>query len=261
MIILDPLQTNVISIVENLPSDVSKQRQIVGRLDLSILLSPSAVTDPGNPLLIPTIDCIFQVISTRFRPSDGEGKGFTGILLAGWEKFPLTVTHELCAILTTHELDVYLETSGPDFISDTSTLSCASIAGLVMRNALLRPNGDQLDCFDMEKLRVTVKAFVSQACLRSFAVLAWETLSDGESPSLAVLKRTYAWCSFYNVVPWIGSVKDTLELTTNHVDFQPLSAFDWLKIPHVMELHNTWRSLQIVSNPRPRSVNPNKLVL
>lgn len=247
MIILDPLQSNVHTTVKALSTNLSRRHHIIGRLDLQALLHSSTNVEMKEAFIISAIDSIFHVVTTRFKTLDGSSNGFTGILLAGWEVFPVMATHELSSTLATHGLDVYLETSGPDFLKDHSTLNSESIAGLIMRNAFLRPNGERLDCFDMGNLRTTVKAFVSQACLRSFAVLAWETLDDGVSLSPAILKRTYALCSFYNVVPWIGSCKGVYHLSADIVYCQPLGAFDWLKQTRVMELHDTWRSLRNVS--------------
>jgi hypothetical protein len=249
MIILDPLQTNVVAVVANSSSSLQRPHHITGRLDLALLLNLQPEKHITEKFIISALDQILNVVLTRFKNLDGDSNGFTGILLAEWDIFPVTVIDGLTDALAMLGLDVYLETSGPEFLKDPTTLNSDSIAGLVMRNVLILPNGERLDCFDMEKLRLTVKAFVSQACIRPFTVLSWETLDNGVSISPAVLKRTYAWCSFYNVVPWIGSVQALFDISTDVIRFEPLSAFDWLKQPRVMEIHEIWRNLRVVGIP------------
>ena len=184
---------------------------------------------------------------TRFQSLNGSSNGFTGVLLAAWDAFPVPVLLELSYVITTLNLDVYLETSAPEFLRDTKVLASEAITGLVIRNGLLLPNGERRDCFDMEKFRPTVKGFVSQACLRDFTVLMWETLDNDALPSNAVLKRTYKWCSFYNALSWMGSNNALYDDSVDVVEFEPLSAFDWLKESRVVEIHEMWRNKRTVS--------------
>lgn len=247
MIILDPLQPNVITVFAEYSNTPQLPRHITGRIDLPATLYPTSEEHQTDQFLISALDQILNVVLTRFKNLDGSGNGFTGILLAGWDVFPLAVAEELSNVLDSLGLDVYLETSGPEFLKDSITLNSESISGLVIRNALISVDGQATDCFDMEKLRPTVKAFVSQACLRPFTVLSWETLDNGISPSPAILKRTFAWCNFHNVVPWVGPFGALFDLSIDVVKLEPLSAFDWLKQPRVMELHELWRNHKSVS--------------
>ena len=222
---------------------------ILGRYDCNIHSSSSHSSKKGRRLdayLISALDKVLTFVQMHLRSSDGGNNGFTGILLAGWDNFPLPVLNELNYAIVSLGLDVYLEVSGPNFLEDTSIINSSSISGMVIRNALILPDGQRRDCFDMANFRLTVKAFVSQGCLRSFNVLLWETLDDGVVPSNAVLKRTYAWCSFYSTVAWIGSTTALHDIAIEAVEYEPLSAFDWLKLPRVMELHDGWRNFRKV---------------
>lgn len=247
MVILDPLQPNISSTLDDVCGISSAPRHITGRLDLEVLLKNPAQTRNLEAFFISSLDRIMGTVLTYFQSLDGGRNGFNGILIAGWEIFPIPILNQLSAVLNAYGLHVYLETSTPDFLKDSNALGAESIAGLVIRNGLMHPNGDRRDCFDMESLRATVKAFISQACLRNFTVLVWETLDDNVVPSNAVLKRTYTWCSFYSALPWIGSNSALFDASINVVKFQPLSAFDWLKEHRVMELHDLWRNNRTVS--------------
>jgi len=247
MVILDPLQLNVSATLDDVCGVSGGPSHITGRLDLAILLKNPAHTRSLEAYFISSVDRIMSTVFSHFRALNGCSNGFNGILLAGWQIFPVPILNQLGAVLNSHGLDVYLEAAAPDFLQDSKVLGAESIAGLVIRNALLHPNGDRKDCFDMENLRVTVKAFISQACLRNFTVLVWETLHDDVMPSNAVLRRTFTWCSFNSALPWIGSSNALFDASVDVVKFEPLSAFDWLKEHRVMELHGLWRNNTPVS--------------
>jgi hypothetical protein len=247
VVILDPFQENAVPTVTTFSDNFLRPRQIVGRIDLAALLDPPPTTRHLESYCISSLDQILSIILTRFKSLNGTGNGFTGVLLAGWDVFPVPVLLELSYVITTLDLNVYLETSAPEFLHDSKVLDSEAITGLIIRNGLLMPNGQRRDCFDMEKFRPTVKAFVSQACLRDFTVLMWETLDEDAMPSNAVLKRTYKWCSFYSAIPWIGSKLALYDDSVDVVEFEPLSAFDWLKEPRVVELHEIWRNKRTVS--------------
>ena len=199
------------------------------------------------------LDAVMAVILQRFQASEGQYTGFGGILLDGWEIFPLRLLTVLCDVLRSFGLKVYLETAQPSFLQDIEAIAPVSVSGLVIRNGLIHGDGRSRDCFDMESLRTTIKAFVSQSCLRDFQVFAWETVDDTRSLSSAVLTRTYTWCNFYSVIPWIGPSSALVDPSVEVVPFEPLGAFDWLKDSRVMELHELWKSNRAVSLSFPSS--------
>jgi hypothetical protein len=248
-VILNPLERNVVAALAQLPDNVRKSQSIVGRLEIGeILHVPSESQKHLDEFLISGIDQLMTIILTRFQDQEGRSNGFTGVLLAGWEAIASKVLHAVCDALSTFDLEVFLETSAPNFLHDPNIMNCGAISGLVVRNALILENGERRDCFEMENLRLTVKAFVSQSCLRDFTVLIWDTMRNDVIPSNAVLKRMFSWCSFYSAVPWIGPHNALYDASVDVVPFEPLSAFDWLKEPRIMELHDLWKNKRAVSN-------------
>jgi hypothetical protein len=245
MVILNPLQANVISAVSEFSA--SEATHIIGRCDLEEILNTTAEIRDIGKSFVSGLDQIMTVVLSRFQDSEGCNHGFNGILLAGWGLFPNPILSELCFVLGSIGLKVYLEATGPDFLQDTTVIAPESVAGLVIRNGLILKNGERRDCFGMEALRMTVKAFVSQSCVREFSVFAWETVEDNVQLSSAVLNRTFTWCNFYSVVPWIGPQSALFDSSVDVVPFEPLSAFDWLKDSRVMKLHNLWKSKRPVS--------------
>jgi len=247
-IILNPLERNVVAALAQLQNNLNKPQSMIGRLDIGEILHVPVETKETEDLLISGIDQLMTIVLTRFLDQEGRSNGFTGILLAGWEVTSTKVLHALSEALSNFDLEVYLETSAPDFLHDANVLNSGAISGLVIRSALILENGERRDCFGMETLRTTLKAFVSQSCLRDFTVLIWDTLGDDVVLSNAVLKRTFSWCSFYSAVPWIGSQSALFDASIEVVPFEPLSAFDWLKEPRVMELHELWKGKRTVCN-------------
>jgi hypothetical protein len=245
-IILNPLERNVVAALAQLPDSQSKLQSIIGRLDIGEILHVPAETKQTEDLLISGVDRLMTIVLTRFQDQEGRSNGFTGILLAGWEATSTKILHALSEALSNFDLEVYLETSAPKFLDEANVLNSGAISGLVIRSALILENGERRDCFGMETLRTTLKAFVSQSCLRDFTVLIWDTLGDDVVLSNAILKRTFSWCSFYSAVPWIGSQSALFDESIEVVPFEPLSAFDWLKEPCVMELHELWKGKRAV---------------
>lgn len=251
-IILDPNQPNIVPFLTDLLESAGRPKYVVGRLDIGPLLKPASNARHSEKVFITCIDGILAAISSKLRDEKGRYNGFTGVLLADWDFLPASVLHELGNVIVNMGLEVYLEASAPEFIKDSEILASPSISGLVIRNGILHGDGERQDCFDMEALHATVKGFVTQSCIREFTVLAWEALDDSVALSHAVLKRTFGWCKFYNVLPWIGSEVALFDASVDAVAFEPLSAFAWLKEPRVMELHDMWKSQQPVKTANHR---------
>lgn len=173
----------------------------------------------------------------------------TGILISNWEShFTAPLLKEFILLISSLGLSVYLEASAPKFLSDPKLAELSEVRGIVLRNGTISENGEERDAFQMAEMRPTIKAFVSQACLRSFVVLLWETLENDVTPLNAVVKRSYQWSRFYSALPWIGSRSALLSADLSLDQMEPLGAFDWLKELRVMKLHDKWRSNQTVSS-------------
>ncbi|EKD19488.1 hypothetical protein MBM_02725 [Drepanopeziza brunnea f. sp. 'multigermtubi' MB_m1] len=244
MVVLNPLQPDIKRALEEMSGRGTLPKHIIGRIDLNNVLAAATTAGKSEDFILSCLDRTMSVMIAAFRGAEGGNNGFSGVLLAGWEIFSSPVFHELCRVISASGLEIYVETSAPDFLPDGNVLSCSSIAGLIIRNGLVLPDGEKRDCFDMERLRTTVKSFVSQSCVRVFTVFVWETVDDGVILSNAVLKRTFAWCNFYSVVSWIGAKKALTDATAEAVEVEPLSAFAWLKERRVMELHDMWKKIK-----------------
>ncbi|KAJ0374229.1 hypothetical protein COL922a_014231 [Colletotrichum nupharicola] len=169
MLIVDPFQPGVVQAISS-----AEDTQLLGRLDLE---DASSQQDP----ILATIEKIEYAVTQLFDYS-----AFTGILLANWEeKLGSECWRLVIKALRQTGLSVFLETAPPDFHKDRNALQPDSISGLVIRNASILPNGKKRDYFQLENVRPTIKAFVSEACMRDFVVVAWETIDDDASLSNA----------------------------------------------------------------------------
>jgi hypothetical protein len=240
LIILDPLKQGARDAAAE-----TRERDVVGRVDLG-----RAVEKSDSEAV--SVDKAVNLIASTFKDT-----AFSGVLLAGWEgRFNLFVFKELTEFLTSVGLDVYLETSPPDFLADGKFLRMKSVAGVVVRNCTIMPNGEKRDYFQMEKMQKTVKAFVAESCLRDFVVMAWETVDDNAYLANAVIKRSMQWTNFYSAISWIGSNSALTDASINVPVSEPLGAFEWLKENKVMKIHDTWRAnSKITENPRDQSAS------
>ena len=226
LLVVDPAQEGVVGAVTELEAT-----QVVGRLDLSVLIS-------SRSSRLEVIEKIESFTLNTFHHSP-----FSGILLANWEgRLKPIAQRRLFEAIHKLGLSVYLETASPDFLKDRNVLQTDAVSGLVIRNASILSNGEKRDYFQMDKLQATIKAFVSEACMRNFVVMAWETVDDDTPVSNAVLRRSMQWCNFYSAISWIGSESALQDATVNTRAVEPLPAFGWLKEAHTMNAHEIWRS-------------------
>ena len=150
---------------------------------------------------------------------------------------------------------VYLETGPPSFLPDCTVLGDLAVAGLVVRNAAILPNGEHRDFFDSEKLQPTVRAWVRESCLRAFSVMAWEMVDDDVQISNAVVKRAFRWTGFYSALAWVGSRASLTDAKVNRAVVEPLGAFEWLKDEGVMASHARWRANGTIAYHMNRTVD------
>jgi glycosyltransferase involved in cell wall biosynthesis len=234
LLIVDPFQVGAVDAVVD-----ARGCQVLGRLDWSRILAD------GDDVKT-CLDKIFNVLVKTFKNTD-----FSGVLFAEWEgRFIPAVLNEFLILVNSLGLRVYLETAPPDFLEDGKVLQNPVIAGLVIKNASIMPNGEKRDYFEMTNLQKTVKAFVSESCLRDFVVMAWETIDDQVSLANSVVKRSVQWCSFYSAITWLGPKAALTDAALNVPVVEPLGAFEWLKDDKVMKLHDIWRgNSEVVANP------------
>lgn len=235
LIILDPLQRGVVEAIST-----REERHVIGRFDVNMI-----VPERDPPAL-----AVEKATTRLFRTF--KETAFTGILIVGWEeRLPSGLFKSWIDFLNSIGLNVYLEASSPGFLKDPKLLQSDAVAGLVLRNACILPDGRRRDYFGLAELQETLKAFVSESCMRTdFAVMAWETVDNKSFISNAILKRTMQYCNFYSILPYIGSDSALVDATVDRPEIEPLGAFEWLKEDRMMKIHEVWKSnTHVLSSP------------
>lgn len=239
LLVFDPSQAGVLDAMSSGLYPVSPQT--LARLDVGMVAG-----DSEQRAIILIVEWIGRYVNASER-ADGHQHSFTGISISNWESYlPVPVLREFVNFASSLGLCVYLEASAPYFLSDPKLAEVEEVTGLAIRNGTISANGEERDAFQMNEMRPTIKAFVSQACLRSFVVLLWETLDDDVTPLNSVIKRGHQWSRFYSALPWIGSTTALVSARLSLDQKEPLGAFDWLKELRVMKFHEKWRSNQNV---------------
>lgn len=241
ILVIDPLQSNVIEVVCS--GMYPTPPHCLARVNIRDLAGRST-----QKLLVAATEWASALIKSSTSRSE-KGSAVTGILISNWsEDFSVALLKEFVFFISSFGLSVYIEVAAPTFLSDSSLAEIEEVTGLVIRNATISKNGAERDAFQMAEMRPTIKAFVSQACLRNFVVLVWETLEDDAQPINAVIKRCYNWSKFYSALPWIGTISALVSAELSMDQREPFGAFDWLKELKVMEFHSRWRSNCVVSS-------------
>jgi hypothetical protein len=239
LLIVDPSQSGI---MDTMLSGLYRiPPQVLARLDIESVIAES----PRKPVVSAT-EWTARLLE---RSNDLSRRRciFTGLVICKWESsFSVPLLIEFIRFISSLGLSVYLEASPPNFLFDPQLAELNEVTGLVLRNGTIAENGEERDAFQMAEMRPTIKAFVSQACLRSFVVLLCETLDDDAKPLNAVIRRSYQWSSFYSALPWIGSSSALYSAELSLHQKEPLGAFDWLKEAGVMKTHEKWRSIQTV---------------
>jgi len=242
-VVLDHTQPGVVETVND--EDVTIGPHLVARLDLLQVLPFEAMDDEIN--MQKAIYLISEVLHQYLRKPD-QRRYFTGVLLAGWrERVHTTLLNGIAKLLSAYGLEIYLEVGPPNFLDQVEKLNFGLFAGIVMRNGTILENGERRDFFAMDKMKTTTKAFVSQACLRPFLTMMWDTIDDDADLSHAVTRRAHMWCSYHGAVPYFVrrcALTDIFEVRTCE---EPLAAFQWLKDRRVMTVHEKFRTTRVVS--------------
>ncbi|KAL6231217.1 hypothetical protein BDW75DRAFT_220749 [Aspergillus navahoensis] len=226
MLIVDPYQSGVVEAVAT-----AAGKRILGRIDLQTVASKEDTA-------LVAIEKIDNALNDVFK-----GSALNGILFANWEgRLSAECWARVLQAIQKLGLSIFLETAPPDFLPDRLVLQNQAISGLVIRNASILPNGQKRDYFQLQSMKSTIKAFVSEACMRDFTVVAWETIDDDALLSNAVVRRSLQWCNFYSAIPWIGRKAALEDVKLNTKLPEPLSSFSWLKEPEIMNAHDRWRS-------------------
>lgn len=243
MIVLDLGQAGVLEAISD--ESVVLGPHVIARLDLVKVLPFVAKDNEIDMLKAIHLVSLF-VDDTIRRPN--QRRYCTGVLVAGWrEQICMRMLNAIAKLFRAHGLDVYLEVAGPDFLSDVGKLNFKLLAGMVVRNGTIMENGERRDYFAMDKMKTTTKAFVSQACLRPFLTMMWDTIDDEADLSHAVTRRAHMWCSYHGATPYFARRSALIDIAEVRSCEEPLAAFQWLKDRRVMSVHEKFRTTRVVS--------------
>jgi hypothetical protein len=222
---------------------------IIARMDLLEVLNFAAIDDEVH--MFRAVYVVSKVIQHRLRQPN-QRRYFTGVLLAGWrERLSIPMLEGLSKLFSAHGLDVFLEVGPPDFLDGLKHFSLKRFAGVVVRNGTVLRNGERRDFFEMDKMKGTTKAFVSESCMRPFRVMMWDTVEDDAELSHAVARRAHMWCSYHGAVLYLVRKNALTDVSLTEPSEEPLAAFQWLKNRKVMAVHEKFRTTRIVSCPQP----------
>lgn len=242
-VILDYSQPGILDALNT--EGVQLGPHIIARLDLLQVLHAMAANTEID--LSRAVYVVSKIVQQQLRQPN-QRKYFTGILVAGWrERLPIPLLNGLAKLLAAHGLDVYLEVGPPDFLDQVEKLEINLFSGIVLRNGTILPNGERRDYFEMDKMKTTTKAFVSQACQRPFLTMMWDTIDDEVDLSHAVVRRSHMWCSYHGAVPYFTRQRALTSIYDIRSCQEPLAAFQWLKTRTVMNVHEKHRTTRIVS--------------
>ena len=219
---------------------------MIARLDLlQVLTSMPANTEID---LSRAVYVVSKILQQKLRQPN-QRRYFTGILVAGWrERLPTPLLNGIAKLLVAHGLDVFLEVGPPDFLDGVEKLDIGLFSGMIVRNGAIMRSGERRDYFDMEKMKTTTKAFVSQACQRPFVTMMWDTIDDEVDLSHAVVRRAHMWCNYHGAVPYFTRIRALTSVYDVRSCQEPLAAFQWLKTRRVMNVHDKYRTTRTVSS-------------
>ncbi|KAF2638314.1 hypothetical protein P280DRAFT_551446 [Massarina eburnea CBS 473.64] len=242
-VILDYRKPGVLEAVED--QGLALGPHIIARLDLQQLV-PFMATE--NELdMYRVVYIMSNILQESLRKPD-QRRHFTGVLIAGWrERLCTPLLNGLAKLFSAHGLGVFLEIGPPNYLDEVEKLNLKLFAGVVVRNGTIVQNGERRDFFAMDKMKTTTKAFVSQACLRPFITMMWDTITDDADLSHAVTRRAHMWCSYHGAIPYFGRQCALTDIAEVRSCEEPLAAFQWLKDRKVMNVHEKFRTTRILS--------------
>jgi hypothetical protein len=243
-IVLDYCEPGVLNAVSD--DGIPLGPYIIARLDLLQILNSKAANTEID--LSKVVYVISKIIRQTLRQPN-QRRYFTGVLVAGWrERVSIPLLNGLARLLSAYGLDVYLEVSSPNFLDGVEKLDIGVFSGIVVRNGTIMANGERRDYFEMDKMKTTTKAFVSQACQRPFITMMWDTINEEAHLSHAVVRRAHMWCSYHGAVLYITRVRALTDIHDIRSCEEPLAAFQWLKNRRVMNVHEKYRNTRTVGS-------------
>ncbi|KAL5117245.1 hypothetical protein ACEQ8H_004804 [Pleosporales sp. CAS-2024a] len=242
-IILDHCEPGVLDAVSD--DTIPLGPHIIARLDFLQVISSKVANKELD--LSRVIFIVSKIIRQTLRQPN-QRRYFTGVVVAGWqERLSTPLLNGIAKLLAAYGLDVYLEVGPPDFLEGAGRLDISLFSGLIVRNGTIMPDGQRRDYFEMDKMKNTTKAFVSQACQRPFLTMMWDTMDDEADLSHAVVRRAHMWCSYHGAVPYFTRRRALTSIYEIRSCEEPLAAFHWLKTRRVMTVHDKYRTTRRLS--------------
>jgi hypothetical protein len=242
-VILDYCEPGVLDAVNN--HDINIGPYIIARLDLLQILSSRVSNSEVD--LSRVVYILSKIIRQTLRQPH-QRRYFTGVVVAGWrERLSTPLLNGAARLLAAYGLDVYLEVGPPEFLDGVEKLDIGLFSGVIVRNGTIMTDGNRRDYFDMDKMKTTTKAFVSQACQRPFLTMMWDTIDDEVDLSHAVVRRAHMWCSYHGAIPYFTRHQALTSIFDVRSCEEPLAAFQWLKTRRVMNVHDKYRTTRTVS--------------
>jgi hypothetical protein len=239
--VVDPLQHGVVSGIYNYGSST----HVVGRVDVQSLVNTE--TSITIDEVIQCLCVVAETVISNFSHPQGRESPLHGVLLADWQKhFQPVVLNQLVQYLNGIGLDVWLEMSPPDDLSERECrdIDISRIRGIVYRNGTIFPDGNQRDYFQMDKMRTVMRVVAAQKAMGGCTHAMWETVEDDVDVSHHVLGRTFKWCGYNSAMNWIGpqsALTDAEVAARRTIKNEPLGALMWLKDDIVLKAHDNWR--------------------
>lgn len=250
-VVLDYCEPGVLEAVSD--DNVPLGPRIIARVDLKQIIKFSTKEEIDQSRAIYVISWIVQ--QTLRKPN--ERRYFTGVLVAGWcEHISTPLINGIAKLFAAYGLEVYLEVGPPNFLAGVEKLDYSLFNGLIVKNGTIKPDGTRRDFFDMDKMKTTTKAFVSQACQRPFLTFMWDTIENDRTVSHAIVRRAFMWCNYHGALPYFVQERALRDIQIVQSNEEPLAAFQWLKDRKVMTIHEKYRNTRIVSQPSSKNQLP-----
>ncbi|KAH4233171.1 hypothetical protein HBI06_065230 [Parastagonospora nodorum] len=242
-VVLDYCKPGVLEAVND--ENVPLGPHIIARLDLQQVLGFKITNTELE--LSRVVYIISKLVRQTLRQPD-QRRYFTGVVVAGWqERLSTPLLNGVAKLLTAYGLDVYLEVGPPEFLEGAGKLDIGLFSGVIVRNGTIMSNGERRDYFEMDKMKTTTKAFVSQACQRPFFTMMWDTIDDEADLSHAVVRRAHMWCNYHGAIPYFTRLRALTSIYDIRSCEEPLAAFQWLKTRRVMNVHEKYRTCRTLS--------------
>jgi hypothetical protein len=240
LIVVNPAGVGVFEAV----SSQCTSAHILGRVEVESVVQCRSSSDAAET--IRSIGTLAQFLTTHLKRKNYDSP-FTGVLLAEWQtSFSPVICNEIIKLINRLGFDVYLEVSGPNFLSakECREINMELFKGIICRNGSILEDGDRRNCFQMDNMQPILRAVAAQNCLREITLMMWETIQDDIRLDLSVAKRSFVWYRYCSAISWIGpksALTDAKVAYNQTVADEPLGALMWLKNDKIIDIQEVWR--------------------